>query len=97
MNFLASPMLVVAYALVGRIDINLFTDPLGYDPNGEPVYLRDIWPSQQEINDAMRLGLRTEDYEKAYSVIFEGDEQWQDLVAPVGQAYQWSNESTYIK
>lgn len=97
MNFLASPMLVVAYALVGRIDINLFADPLGYDPNGEPVYLRDIWPSQQEINDAMRLGLRTEDYEKAYSVIFDGDEQWQDLVAPVGQAYHWSNDSTYIK
>lgn len=97
MNFLASPMLVVAYAIVGRIDINLFTDPLGYDPNGEPVYLRDIWPTQQEINDAMGLALRQEDYANAYGVIFDGDEQWQGLHAPEGKDYQWSNASTYIK
>ena len=97
MNFLASPMLVVAYALVGRIDINLITDPLGYDPNGEAVYLRDIWPSQQEINDAMSRALSTSDFEKAYGVIFDGDEQWQGLHAPLGQSYHWSSDSTYIR
>ncbi|MFT4024391.1 MAG: aconitate hydratase AcnA, partial [Flavihumibacter sp.] len=97
MNFLASPMLVVAYAIVGRIDINLTTDPLGYDPNGEPVFLRDIWPTQQEINDAMNLALSTSDFEKAYGVIFDGDAQWQELEAPQGQSYHWSNDSTYIR
>ncbi|MCG2613277.1 aconitate hydratase AcnA [Terrimonas sp. NA20] len=97
MNFLASPMLVVAYAIAGRIDINLFADPLGYDPNGEAVYLRDIWPSQQEINDAMNNALSTVDFENAYGVIFDGDQQWQDLQSSSGQSYQWNNGSTYIK
>ncbi|MBO9659690.1 MAG: aconitate hydratase AcnA, partial [Chitinophagaceae bacterium] len=97
MNFLASPMLVVAYAIAGRIDINLFADPLGYDPNGEAVYLRDIWPSQQEINDTMNNALSTADFESAYGVIFDGDEQWQSLQASSGQSYQWNNGSTYIK
>ncbi len=97
MNFLASPMLVVAYAIAGRIDINLFADPLGYDPNGEEVYLRDIWPSQQEINDTMNNALSTADFESAYGVIFDGDEQWQNLQSSSGQSYQWNNGSTYIK
>ncbi len=97
MNFLASPMLVVAYAIVGRVDVNLVTDPLGYDPNGEAVYLRDIWPSQEEINATMLEALSQQDYEKTYSVIFDGDEQWQGLQAPAGKDYHWSNDSTYIK
>lgn len=97
MNFLASPMLVVAYALVGRVDINILEDPLGYDPNGEAVYLKDIWPTQQEINDVLAKSLTREDFEKTYSVIFDGEEQWQTLDAPTGEDYDWGMESTYIK
>ncbi len=97
MNFLGSPMLVVAYALVGRVDVNLLEDPLGYDPNGEPVYLKDIWPSQDEINEAISNSLRESDFEKAYSVIFEGEEQWKQLKAATGKDYAWKQDSTYIK
>ena len=97
MNFLASPPLVVAYAIAGRIDIDLFSDPLGYDPNGEPVFLRDVWPTQQEINDTIHRALKQEDFEATYKVIFDGDEQWQGLHAPEGKDYHWSNDSTYIK
>jgi aconitate hydratase len=97
MNFLASPLLVVAYAIAGRIDINLYSDPLGKDPNGEPVYLRDIWPTQQEINEAVLKAVQQDDFEEVYKVIFDGDEQWQGLHAPEGKNYHWSNDSTYIK
>lgn len=97
MNFLASPMLVVAYALAGRVDIDLTTEALGVDPSGVPVYMADIWPSQQEINQTMHQAIRQHDYESAYSVIFEGEEQWQKLHAPVGKEYVWDTGSTYIK
>lgn len=97
MNFLASPLLVVAYAIAGRIDIDLYAEPIGKDPNGEPVFLREIWPSQQEINEAVLKAVQQEDYESIYKVIFEGDEQWQSLQAPEGKNYQWSSDSTYIK
>lgn len=97
MNFLASPMLVVAYALAGRSDINLMEEPLGHDPNGKPVYLKDIWPSQEEINEVMLQAIKPEDFEKAYGVIFDGEEQWKNLEAPTGTNYEWSDDSTYIK
>lgn len=97
MNFLASPLLVVAYAITGRVDVDMLNDPLGYDPNGEPVYLRDIWPTQEEINEAVAAAVKQEDFRDTYSVIFEGDDQWKGLLAPTGQDYHWSNESTYIK
>ena len=97
MNFLMSPMLVVAYALAGRTDINLLEEPLGYDPNGQEVFLKDIWPTQDEINDIMLESLKPEDFEKAYSVIFDGEEQWQNLEAPGGTNYEWAEDSTYIK
>lgn len=97
MNFLGSPMLVVAYAIAGRIDIDLYSEPLGKDPNGEPVYLREIWPSQEEINEAVMKAVQQEDYDSVYKVIFDGDEQWQGLHAPEGKNYHWSNDSTYIK
>ncbi len=97
MNFLASPMLVVAYALAGRVDINLLEDPLGYDSNNNPVYMEDIWPSQQEINEMVNTAIDLKDYEDTYSQIFEGEEQWQQLEAPTGTDYQWSDDSTYIK
>lgn len=97
MNFLASPLLVVAYAIAGRIDVDMLTAPLGYDPNGEPVYLRDIWPTQQEINDAVAAAVKQEDFENIYKVIFDGDDQWRGLLAPSGNNYHWSNDSTYIR
>lgn len=97
MNFLASPMLVVAYAIAGRIDVDMLTAPLGYDPNGEPVYLRDIWPTQEEITEAVSAAVKQADFEKTYKVIFDGDDQWRGLLAPTGKDYHWSQESTYIR
>jgi aconitate hydratase len=97
MNFLASPLLVVAYAIAGRIDVDMLTAPLGYDPNGEPVYLRDIWPTQDEINEAVAAAVKQEDFARIYKVIFDGDDQWRGLLAPSGKDYHWSNDSTYIR
>ena len=97
MNFLMSPMLVVAYALVGRVDINLLTDPLDYDPNGEPVYLRDIWPTHEEIKAVINDSLKREDFKEVYDRIFEGEENWKNLQAPTGASFQWNPNSTYIR
>ncbi len=97
MNFLMSPMLVVAYALVGRVDIDLINDPLDYDPNGNPVYLRDIWPTQQEIVDTINQSMRVEDFKNVYDVIFDGDEEWKNLKAPEGLTFEWSPNSTYVQ
>lgn len=97
MNFLMSPMLVVAYAIAGRVDLDLFSEPIGYDPNQEPVYLKEIWPSNEEINEVMRKILSPADYAKSYGGIFEGDEQWKNLAIPQEVVYQWDNLSTYIK
>lgn len=97
MNFLMSPMLVVAYSLVGRVDIDLTTEPLGTDPNGEKVYLKDIWPTQEEINQVVLDALKPEDFKETYDVIYQGEEQWQSLEAPSGKDYQWDNHSTYIR
>lgn len=92
-----SPMLVVAYALVGRVDIDLMNDPLDYDPNGQPVYLKDIWPTHEEIRAVMNESLRQEDFEQVYSVIFDGEQDWKDLQAPTGQKFEWDTKSTYIR
>ncbi|WP_051633320.1 aconitate hydratase AcnA [Thermonema rossianum] len=97
MNFLASPMLVVAYAIAGRVDIDLLNEPLGYDPNLEPVYLKDIWPTQEEIFEVMKKVITPEDFRKNYGQIFEGDDLWQSLPAPTGEIYQWDENSTYIQ
>ncbi len=97
MNFLASPMLVVAYALAGRVDINLLEEPVAHDPNGEAVYLKDIWPSQDEINQMIQKAVDQKDYQETYAHIFEGEEQWKQLEAPNTMDYQWSDQSTYIK
>src|SRR5690625_6961437 len=97
MKFLASPMLVVAYALVGRIDVNILEEPLGYDPNGEAVYLKDIWPTQKEIQDVVKATVKEEDFESAYKVIFDGEEQWQNLKVNKGDYDDWKEDSTYIK
>lgn len=97
MNYLMSPMLVVAYALAGRVDVDLNNEPIGYDPNLEPVYLKDIWPSNDEIFEVMGKVLSPADFEKSYGEIFEGNEQWKQLQAPKDEIYQWSEDSTYIK
>jgi aconitate hydratase len=97
MNFLMSPMLVVAFAIAGRVDIDLTTEPLDHDKNGEPVYLKDIWPTNEEIVSVMKEVLTPEDFEKEYSTIFDGNEIWQDLQVPSGQLYEWDDKSTYIK
>lgn len=97
MNFLASPMLVVAYAIAGRVDINLMEDPLTKDANGKNVYLKDLWPTQDEIEKAIESATSKEDYAKEYEVIFDGEEQWQKLEAPTGLDYEWKDDSTYIK
>ncbi|WP_194973744.1 aconitate hydratase AcnA [Aquiflexum lacus] len=97
MNYLMSPMLVVAYALAGRVDVDLINEPLGYDPNLEPVYLKDVWPSNDEIFEVMSRVLSPADFEKSYGEIFEGNDIWKQLEVPKDKVYQWSDESTYIK
>jgi len=97
MNYLMSPMLVVAFALAGRVDVDLNNEPLGYDPNLEPVYLKDLWPTNEEIFEVANRVLSPEDYKKSYGEIFEGNEQWRTLTAPEDKVYEWSHESTYIK
>lgn len=97
MNFLASPPLVIAYALPGRIDIDFQNEPLGYDPNLEPVYLRDIWPSTEEIESVMNKVLDSKDFIKNYENIFTGDENWEGLNTPKSEIFQWDKNSSYIK
>ena len=97
MNFLMSPMLVVVYALVGRVDVDLTNDPVGYDPNGNPVYLRDIWPTQEEIVETINQCLHVQDFKEVYDVIFDGGEDWKQLVAPEGKNFLWSEHSTYVQ
>ncbi len=97
MNFLASPPLVVAYALAGRIDFDPYNEPLTYDPNGRPVYLKDIWFTPQEVFDIMKEVINSEEFRKNYERIFDGDEFWQALEAPTGELYQWDEKSTYVR
>ncbi len=96
-NYLASPPLVVAYALAGTVDINLQTDPLGQGSDGKPVYLRDIWPSPEEVREAMQKSVRAEMFGKQYAQVFQGDAQWNSMKVPQGDIYEWSDSSTYIK
>ncbi len=96
-SFLASPPLVVAFALAGTVDIDLTSEPIGHDPNGEPVYLRDIWPSQREIADAISSAVTPEVFRRTYEVVFAGDERWRAMPVPQGALYQWDPASTYIQ
>lgn len=97
MNFLMSPMLVVAYAIAGRVDIDLLNEPISYDPNQQPVYLKDIWPSNDEINSIMSSVLSPKQFANSYGTIFDGNEIWQNLEVPNEKIYVWDNQSTYIK
>ncbi|GLU49002.1 aconitate hydratase [Nocardiopsis ansamitocini] len=97
MNYLASPPLVVAYALAGSMDIDITTEPLGTDTDGEPVYLADIWPSAEEIQEVMDSAIASDMYEQAYSDVFAGDERWKSLPTPTGNTFEWSDDSTYVR
>lgn len=97
MNFLMSPMLVVAYAIAGRVDIDLIKEPISYDSNLEPVFLKDIWPSDDDINEILDQVLSPGDFAKNYGEIFEGNEIWRNLKVPTGRLYEWDKDSTYIK
>ncbi|HZK07176.1 MAG TPA: aconitate hydratase AcnA [Bacteroidales bacterium] len=97
MNFLMSPMLVVAYAIAGRVDIDLINEPISYDSNREPVFLKDIWPSDDEINEILSKVLSPGDFAKNYGEIFKGNEIWRNLEVPSGKLYDWDENSTYIK
>jgi aconitate hydratase len=97
MNFLMSPMLVVAFAIAGRVDIDLSTEPLSTDRNGKPVYLKDIWPTDDEIHEVMKNVLTPKDFKKNYDEIFDGNEIWRNLEVPDDKIYQWDESSTYIK
>jgi len=96
-NYLASPPLVVAYALAGKMDIDLETEPLGSDKSGKPVYLRDVWPTQKEVMEAINSSIRAEMFRKAYEESLEGDQRWKMIDAPSGELFQWDPGSTYVK
>jgi aconitate hydratase A / 2-methylisocitrate dehydratase len=96
-NYLMSPPLVVAFALAGRIDIDMRKDPLGNGRDGQPVYLADIWPSSREVEDAIQHSITSEMFSKSYADVFQGDERWRGLSVPKGQTYAWEKDSTYIR
>ena len=96
-NYLMSPPLVVAFALAGRIDIDLRKDPIGNGKDGQPVYMSDIWPSQREIEETMQQSITSEMFSKSYAEVFQGDERWRGLAVPKGETYAWEKNSTYIQ
>jgi aconitate hydratase len=97
MNYLASPPLVVAYALAGSMDVDILTEPLGTGSDGEPVYLRDIWPSNEEIADVVQSSIGQEMFIADYADVFAGDERWRGLPIPTGDTFEWDPESTYVR
>jgi aconitate hydratase len=96
-NFLASPPLVVAYALAGNMTVDLFNDPLGQDQDGNDVYLKDIWPSQQEIHDTVAANVDSAMFQSSYGTVFEGDDNWKSIESPTAEIYTWDTKSTYVK
>ena len=97
MNYLASPPLVVAYALAGSMEVDLVEDPLGEDASGNPVYLRDIWPTPQEVADVVGSSIASDMFSGSYASVFEGDERWRQLDVPTGDSYVWDDTSTYVR
>ncbi|MBB2921275.1 aconitate hydratase [Cellulomonas cellasea] len=97
MNYLASPPLVVAYALAGTLDVDLLTEPLGTDDGGEPVYLRDLWPSSRDVQAVIAAALTPGMFTAAYADVFAGDHHWRDLDAPAGDTFAWDGDSTYVR
>jgi aconitate hydratase len=96
-NYLASPPLVVAYALAGTMDVDLANDPVGHDPSGKPVYLREIWPSNEEVQATVRAAINQGMFAHQYAHAFDGDDNWKSMPVPTGGTFQWDDRSTYIK
>jgi aconitate hydratase len=96
-NYLASPPLVVAYALAGRMQIDLTSEPIGVDADGAPVMLKDIWPSEREIQETMLRSVRSEMFREKYAQVFDGDDRWRSLPIPTGERFAWADDSTYIR
>src|SRR6185369_9410543 len=92
-NYLASPPLVVAYALAGRMDIDLYHEPLGTGTDGQPVFLRDIWPTQEEVEQAVARSVHSDTFQRTYQDVFKGAEAWQKLPVPEGDLFQWDPKS----
>ena len=95
-NYLASPPLVVAYALAGTVDIDLVNEPLGTDKNDQPVYLKDLWPSQQEVSEAIEANVKAEMFKSKYADVFSGSDMWKEIKVVEGDLYEWDEKSTYI-
>ena len=96
-NYLMSPPLVVAFALAGKIDVDLHKDPLGNGKDGKPVYLKDVWPSQQEVDAVVKQSITSEMFRKSYGEVYQGDSRWRGLPVPKGETYAWERDSTYIR
>jgi aconitate hydratase len=96
-NYLASPPLVVAYAIAGTMNLDLTTEPLGIGKDGKPVFLKDIWPSERELQETMITAVKAEQFEKEYADVFKGDERWQKLEVPTGNVFAWQSDSTYVR
>jgi aconitate hydratase A / 2-methylisocitrate dehydratase len=96
-NYLMSPPLVVAFAIAGRIDINLFEEPLGHDRSGAPVFLRDIWPSSAEVEATLQSSIKSDMYRRSYGAVYAGDERWNALEVPGGDRFEWAPRSTYVR
>src|SRR5258708_17568028 len=97
MNFLASPPLVVAYALAGKMDLDLTGERLSKDRNGEPVYLKAIWHAEEEIREAIRTAVKPEQFTQRYSHVLEGDQRWKTLATSSGEIFKWDPSSTYVR
>jgi aconitate hydratase len=97
MNYLASPPLVIAYALAGSMDVDLFNEPLGQDQDGNDVFMKDIWPSPQEVEDVIAASIDADTFSREYADVFAGDERWQNLPTPDGDVFEWDPESTYVR
>ncbi|HNE88756.1 MAG TPA: aconitate hydratase AcnA [Actinomycetota bacterium] len=97
MNYLASPPLVVAYALLGRMDVDIVNEPLGTGADGQPVYLRDIWPTDAEVQEVIRQAIDDDMYARRYADVFAGDQTWQNLPTPTGSTFAWDADSTYVR
>ena len=97
MNYLASPMLVIVYAIAGTMNIDLFNDPIGQDKDGNDVFMRDIWPSQAEIDEVINSSISSEMFTSRYADVFTGDDRWRSLPTPDGETFEWDEESTYVR
>ena len=96
-NYLASPPLVVAYALAGRMDVDITTEPLGHDRDGEPVYLADIWPSPAEVQETIEAAIGRDMFLATYANVYEGEDAWRELPVPTGELFDWEDASTYVR